>query len=60
MKYYFKKFRSGAFLVSFTDYMPPSYRIFDLDRHKAAAFVDHWADGVTVCRMLNRSGAIVF
>ena len=59
MRYYFKRFRAGCFFLHFIDYMPPSYRIFDTEMHKPAAFVDHWPDGVTVCMMLHRSGAII-
>lgn len=59
MRYHFKKYKVGCFLVIFTDFMAPSYKIFDLEEHKNLAFVDRWPDAVLICRMVHRSGAII-
>lgn len=60
MQYRFKKYRIGKYLtVNFTDYMPPSYRVYDLDDHKAIAFMDRWPDAVALARLVYRSGAII-
>lgn len=59
MRYKFKKFKIGYYLVIFTDFMAPSYKIFDLEEHKNLASVNRWSDAVDLCRMLHRSGAIV-
>lgn len=60
MQYRFKKYRIGKYLsVSFTDYMAPSWRVYDLDDHKAIAFMDRWPDAVELARLVFRSGAII-
>ena len=58
-KYKFKNYRNPEFSVTFTDYMAPSYRIFDIEEHKAIAFLDRLDDAIKLARMLYRSGAII-
>lgn len=59
MIYKFKKYKVGCFLVIFTDFMAPSYKIFNLEDHKNIAFVDRWTDAVELARLVYRSGAII-
>lgn len=51
MKYFFKRYRqNGGYTVSFTDYMPPSWRVYGLTEHKAIAFLDRWTEAVKLAR----------
>ena len=59
MHYKFKKYRIGKYLsVSFTDYMPPSWRVYDLKEHKAIAFLDRWTEAVKLARCCRDTGAL--
>lgn len=59
MKYFFKRYRQqGGYTVSFTDYMPPSWRVYGLSEHKAIAFLNSWADAVKLARCCRDTGAL--
>lgn len=61
MRYYFKKYRLGKrYTVSCTDKVMQDYRIFDLEEHKAIAFVQSWRDAIFMVNCVSKLGAIIF
>lgn len=61
MRYHFKKYRLGKrYTVSCTDNIMQDYRIFDLEDHKAIAFVKSWRDAVFMVSCVANLGAIIF
>ena len=57
--YRFKKYKNTVYVVTFTDRIQPSYRIFDLEEHKTVAFVDRFQAAIDIARLLYKAGAFI-
>lgn len=59
MKYFFKRYRQkGGYIVTFADYMPPSWRVYGLREHWVIAFLDRWPEAVKLARSCRDTGAL--